>query len=161
MRDIRDDLRERLAANQAALNAATEDHENQVLALQADYRQKTDALERERQAVLQMLKFEEARASPTEQGGSRPPALPLAEFIIAKIYGTGAMTKEQIREQIDRAGYLEGEATGRTFHLTLMNISGAGGRIRRLSDGRYAVPSTLPQKTLFGSTKGEMPHALM
>lgn len=161
MRDIRDDLRERLAAIQAASNAAIEEHENRALALQADYRQKADALERERQAVLQMLKFEEARAKPAEQGVNRPPAMPLAEFIITKIHANGTMTKEQIRAEVDHAGYLEGEATGRTFHLTLMNISGTGGRICRLTDGRYTVPSKVPQETLFGSTKGEMPHVLM
>jgi hypothetical protein len=161
MRDIREDLRERLAAIQAASNAAIEEHENRALALQADYRQKADALERERQAVLQMLKFEEARARPTEPGTARPPALPLAEFIITKIHANGMMTKEEIRAEVDQAGYLEGEATGRTFHLTLMNISGTGGRICRMSDGRYAVPGKVPQETLFGSAKGETPHALM
>jgi hypothetical protein len=158
MRDIRDDLRERLAAIQSAANTAIEEHENQALALQAGYRQKADALERERQAVLQMLKFEEARAKPAEPGIARPPALALAEFIITKIHANGTMTKEQIRAEVDRAGYLEGEATGRTFHLTLMNISGAGGRICRLSDGRYAVPSKASQETLF---KGELPQSLM
>ncbi|UFZ02146.1 hypothetical protein LQG66_22935 [Bradyrhizobium ontarionense] len=154
MRDIRDDLRERLAAIQTAFNAATEEHENQMIALQAGYRQKADALERERQAVLQLLKIEEARATSSGPSIARHPALPLSEFIITKLHTIGPMTKEQIRAEVDRAGYLEGEATGRTFHLTLMNISGAGGRISKLPDNRYIAQSR-SDATLFSPSHPE------
>jgi hypothetical protein len=160
MRDITEDLRDRLAAIQVAFNVATSDHEDRVMALQTDYRRKTMALERERQTVLELLKIEEARFLPSEQPGiskAKQPPLPLAEFIITKLHANGPMTKEQIRAEIDRAGYLDGEVTGRTFHLTLMNISGAGGRISRLPDQRYAAPTAF-ETTLFASSlTGESP----
>lgn len=166
MRDIREDLRHRLAAIQSASNAAAEEHEDQMIALQASYRQKADALERERQAVLQLLKIEEARAhsahDQSQPTNGRQLMLPLSEFIITKLHTHGPMSKEHIREEVDRAGYLDGEGTGRTFHLTLMNISGMGGRVSRLPDGRYASRLTYSQATLFASSEaGETPHAIM
>jgi hypothetical protein len=125
-------------------------------------------MERERQAVLQLLKIEEDRAQPAEdekgRAVTRQPALSLSEFILTKLHAHGPMTKDQIRAEVDRAGYFDGEATGRTLHLTLMNISGAGGRVCRLVDGRYASQSKISQQTLFGSTQpvnGETSHAIM
>jgi len=164
MRDIREDLRDRLAAIQVAFNSAGEEHETQITILHASYRHKVDALERERQTVLQLLKIEEARAcsadEPTKPKALQP-ALPLAEFIITKLSANGPMSKEQIKAEVERAGYLEGEITGRTFHLTLMNISGAGGRISKLPDNRYIAPSRF-DATLFAPLQpGESSHAVM
>ncbi|WP_425907164.1 hypothetical protein [Nitrobacter sp. TKz-YC02] len=168
MRDIRDDLRERLAAIQSAFNAAVDENEAQIVAIQAAYRQKVDAFERERQAVLQLLRIEEERSQPAEvkegQSVARQPALPLSEFILTKLHAQGPMTKDQIRAEVDRAGYFDGEATGRTLHLTLMNISGSGGRVCRLIDGRYACQTKAGHQTLFGPTQsinGDASHALM
>jgi hypothetical protein len=168
MRDIREDLRERLAAIQLAYNNATAEHDAEIVALQTRYRQKADALERERVAVLQLLRIEEERPEATKDQSCIPairqPAFPMAEFIITKLHAHGPMTKEEIRTQVDLAGYLDGEATGRTFHLTLMNISSGGGRVSRLPDGRYAFQPKGPPATLFGSThaaKGDVPPVLM
>lgn len=156
MRDIREDLRDRLAAAQAALNAANDEHDNQMIALQADFRRKVSVIERERQAVLELLKIEEARCLPpgdqSEQRNVRHPMLPLTEFIITKLHANGPMTKDEIKAEVERAGYLDGEVTGRTFHLTLMNISGTGGRISRLPDQRYAATSSF-EATLFASAQ--------
>jgi hypothetical protein len=165
MRDIREDLRDRLAALQMAFNAAGEDHENQMTILQANYRHKVDTLERERQTVLQLLKIEEARGlsagdQPAQSKASQP-ALPLAEFIITKLSANGPMSKEQIRAEVDRAGYLDGEVTGRTFHLTLMNISGAGGRISKLPDSRYIAPSRFDATLFAPSQPGDSPYTIM
>jgi hypothetical protein len=168
MRDIREDLRDRLAAIQAAYNAAVEEHDGEMVALQNRFRRKVDALDSERAAVLQLLKIEEERPGATnDQAGVsnvRQPAFPMAEFIITKLHAHGPMTKEEIRAQVDLAGYLDGEARGRTFHLTLMNISSGNGRISRLPDGRYAFQSKGSQAALFGSaqaTKGDASPALV
>lgn len=162
MRDIREDLRERLATIQMAYNQATAEFDEAMVALQIGYRQKADALERERVAVLRLLEIEEARpetakdqsrAAPTD----RPPVFPMAEFIITKLHAHGPMTKEEIRTHVDLAGYLDGEATGRTFHLTLMNISNSGGRVKKFPDGRYAFRPNVTQAPLFGAAQTAMP----
>jgi hypothetical protein len=153
VRDIRDDLRERLATIQTAYNLATAEHDAAMIALQTGYRQKTEALERERLAVLELLKIEEARPEATETPAMRKPSLPMAEFIITKLHAHGPMTKEEIRAHVDLAGYLDGEATGRTFHLTLMNISASSGRILRFADGRYAFRPKIPRAATLGAPR--------
>jgi hypothetical protein len=169
VRDIREDLRERLAAIQSAYNKTVAEHDAEMVTLQTSFRHKADALERERIAVLQLLKIEEERpeSEKDERGGIpkvRQPTFPMAEFIITKLHAHGPMTKEEIRTQVDLAGYLDGEATGRTFHLTLMNISSGGGRVGRLPDGRYAFQPKGSQATLFASVqagKGDVSPVLM
>lgn len=168
MRDIREDLRDRLAAIQAAYNEAVGEYDRELVALQSRFRQQVDALESERVAVLQLLKIEEERpGAANDQAGVsnvRQPAFPMAEFIITKLHAHGPMTKEEIRAQVGLAGYLDGEASGRTFHLTLMNISSGNGRVSRSPDGRYAFQPKGSQALLFGvaqATKGDTSPAIM
>lgn len=160
LRDISEDLRERLAVIQSAMNVAGDERDTKVMAAQVAYRQKFEVLEHERLVVLDLLKIEGARRlsdqkRPEAETIRQPPVL-LSEFIITKLHAQGPMTKDEIREEVDRAGYLDTEITGRTFHLTLMNISGASGRVRRLLDGRYAVPTRKTQTTLFPTSNKEI-----
>ena len=61
MRDIRDDLKERLAHIQAAMNAAVDQRDERIMTAQNDYRQIVDALSHERGLVLELLTVEDSR----------------------------------------------------------------------------------------------------
>jgi hypothetical protein len=142
MRDIRPDLRERLAAVIEQQADASAEFERKQTALQQDYRGRFDALGRERAALEQLLMVE------SERSGIAPPTLaqkiktlvPLGDFLIAKTQQQGSMSKEQLRKEALLAGYFaDGDSDGRTFHVTLMNIK-KGGRLVQLPDGNYACP---------------------
>jgi hypothetical protein len=141
MRDIRNDLRERIAAVSSRYAEAMGDYEQQRDALEGGHRKLIAELDRERAALQQMLTIEEQRDGLPTTGTKRPARLvSLADFMVTKIHAHGPLDKDQLRAEADLAGYFsDGEGDGRTFHTTLMNIT-KGGRLIRLPDGRYAFP---------------------
>jgi hypothetical protein len=144
-RDIRRDLRERLAIIDGRYADTIADHVAKHEALEREYRETIAVLEQERAALAQLLDIEEKRY------GTLPAAIeaqkkrrlvPLADFLVTKVHAHGPMDKDQLRAEADLAGYFE-DGNGRTFHTTLMNITN-GGRLIRLSDGRYDFPNREP-----------------
>jgi hypothetical protein len=141
MRDIRQDLRERLAGISARYYEEMYEYDQKREALEEGHRKTIEGLDEERVAVEQLLKIEEERqgisASEVE---SRKTArlLPLAAFLETKVHAHGPMDKDQLRAEANLAGYFV-QGNGRTFHTTLMNITKCG-RVVQLPDGRYAFP---------------------
>ena len=136
MRDIRNDLRERLAAIFERMADETAKFEAQADA----YHRVTDALSRERDTVRSMLAIEDER-----NGGPitvMPPMfrLPLPDFLVEAVKTHGPMSKDDIRRIAADGGYME-EANGRTIHSTLMNAV-RGGRLRQRDDGFYIIPAS-------------------
>ena len=82
--------------------------------------------------------------------------MPLSDFIVTKVLAHGPLTKEEIKNEASLAGYLE-ETSGRTFHLTLMNVTRSG-RLRQVSGGRYEHPSP---SNLFVRSSEESPMSVM
>lgn len=141
MRDIRNDLRERLASIDARYADEMARYDEQRLLLELSHKQAITDLERERAAVQQMLSFEDRREGnqpdTTEQAAAQ--LVPLVDFLITKLHTHGPLDKDELKAEASAAGYFA-EGNGRTLHTTLMNIT-KNGRIARLSDGRYAFPS--------------------
>jgi hypothetical protein len=141
MRDIRQDLRERLAGISARYFEEMYNYDQKREALEEGHRTTIEGLDQERVAVEQLLKIEEERhgASPSEAEVRKTARLlPLAAFIETKVHAHGPMDKDQLRAEANLAGYFV-EGNGRTFHTTLMNITKCG-RVVQLPDGRYAFP---------------------
>jgi hypothetical protein len=128
MRDIRDDLRERLRTI-----------EDERAALQAAMKAKGD----EALAIMQLLDFEDKRFPAESADASPPPEKPAADFIV-DLARDQRLSKDEIRDALERAGYLRGaETPGRVVHATLVNLERAN-RIMVDSDGKYSVPLPLP-----------------
>ena len=153
MRDIRSDLRERLAAVQGRYADEMADYVRKCEEMEAAHRKAISDLERELAAIQQILAIEDQR----HDGGTlseirtRRPLISLADFIITKVHAHGPMHKEELRSEAELAGYLS-DGDGRTFHATIMNIT-KGGRIIQHQDGRYGFPER--QSTLFGTGQTE------
>lgn len=143
MRDIRTDLRDRLAA---VMGRTVDEHDRYIRAqdvLQAQHKQEIESLERERKALEALLAIEQERDGtlPLEAPVARP-VLPLGEFLTTKVHAHGPMEKDELRSEAEMAGYLNDIVNGRTFHTTLMNVVKYG-KIIQLPDGKYAYPQRL------------------
>lgn len=145
MRDIRQDLRERLAEIAGRYADEMADYVRKRESLEQSHTAAVAELERQKHALEQMLSIEIGRhgASPREaEIKTTAHRVALADFLVTKVHAHGPMEKDQLRAEADLAGYFE-EGNGRTFHTTLMNITN-GGRLVRLPDGRYAFPQREP-----------------
>jgi hypothetical protein len=148
MRDIRNDLKERMAGVASRYADAMVDYERQRGELEKTHTLTITSLDRERAALEQLLVIEDQRNGIEPSEIKRTARLvPLADFMVTKVHTHGPLEKDQLRSEADLAGYFA-DGNGRTFHLTLMNITNAG-RLTRLSDGRYAFPEREPN-SLFG-----------
>jgi hypothetical protein len=150
MRDIRDDLRERLAAVDAREAEAMEHYDERLRALHLERGKALEALDRERSILHDLLVLEAHRAGETPEGAAEyvrraQLRLPLPDFIFNKVLGSGPVDKEALRADADHAGY---EVNARSFHATLLNMV-KHGKLMQLDDGRYAAPNGSAE-TLFG-----------
>ena len=155
MRDIRNDLRERLAVIDGMQADEASRYFDERMRIDNDHARALEAFEKERAVIKQLLAIEERRGSlPTIPTSFKSP---LQDFLITNIKMFGPMNKSELRAAVETAGYFEDdEANGRTFHTTLMNIT-KGGRLQQLPDGRYAVPDLEGLFSEDGETKeGEM-----
>jgi hypothetical protein len=121
LRDIRVDLKDRLRAaieKSALLDAQLQDARSEVRALE------------------QLLEVEERRHQLSQQARPRQPVEPLAEFIEGALQQQ-AMTKEELRDYAERAGYA---VDGRSIHATLVNLMRTN-RVIETEEG-YAVPES-------------------
>lgn len=116
MRDIRADLKERLASMEAERNA-----------IQAKARELDERIA----ALMKMLDVEDEIFSKDEAEKPKPKKL-ITEFVYEQL-ALRRMNKDEIQAVVVRAGYNIGR---RSIHLTLVNLERVG-RIRRGQDGRY------------------------
>src|ERR1700730_10816095 len=150
MRDIRKDLRERLASAIGRYAEEITEYNRKLTDLEKSHQETLTALARERDALEQLLAIEDARAgigAPTLAQKLAPLVL-LSDFLVAKVQAHGPIEKDDLRAEASLAGYLA-DGNGRAFHITLMNIAKCG-RFLHLPDGRYGFPEHCPT-TLLGS----------
>jgi hypothetical protein len=146
VRDIRNDLRERLLLLNGRYGDVMRDYDAQREALEAAHRATIEMIERERLAVRQLLEIEERREGSTSvEIEPIRRRVPLADFLIAKACAHGPVEREVLKSEAQAAGY---EFDGRTFHATLMNVEKHGKVIKR-EDGRYEGPKR-SEDGLFG-----------
>lgn len=143
MRDIRQDLHERLAAakkNRAGIQSELEE------------------LDAEANLLSRLLEMEDARA----RTGSAlkalkiVPVLPIADFFV-EVIKERPRTKDELRELAQAKGYFaESDSPGRAVHLTLVNMVRAG-RIREREDGKYreAEKKSAPGMTAEGRLESD------
>lgn len=156
VRDIRNDLRERLADLDRKQAQQTSHYQSEILRIEDEHRSAIKAIEMERAALKQLLSIEDQRSATSTNFTMRSdPSIPLAEFLIAKVRMCGQMEKEELRAAADEAGYTD----GRTFHATLMNIT-KGGRLQQFKDGRYSIPSINDQTLFDGRSLGVSPDEM-
>jgi hypothetical protein len=139
MRDIRDDLHERLRMLDGAYADEMARFQEESTNALMRHRHKLGELERARDVIKRLLEFED-RCANTEQNISTqettPSRIPLMEFLILKIEEEGPLSKLDLHGEAKIAGYFQ-EIDGRTFHTTLMNMVRAN-RVRVDADRCYA-----------------------
>lgn len=138
MRDIRQDIHERLAADKKTRTTIQSELEK----LDA----KIDLLSR-------LLEVEEARIRTTSAVKALKivPALPVSDFFV-EVIKERPRTKDELRELAQAKGYFaESDSPGRAVHLTLVNMVRAG-RIREKENGKYreAAKESAPGMTAEG-----------
>lgn len=151
MRDIRDDLRDRLETIDGEERAAMSDFQEQLELLHAAHNKRVADLHRARAAVKEMLEVEEQRLSASATTAASLPAvprLPLVDFLVTQIEKHGPITKEGLRELTEAAGYFSDQVTGRNFHFTLVNLA-KHGRIVNKGGDTYEAAEPLP--SMFGA----------
>jgi hypothetical protein len=141
MRDIRSDLRERLAAVHGRYADEMANYTEKREELEKAHREAINSFERERAAIEQMLAVEDQRsgiAPAVSEARKTARLVRLEDFLVNKVAAHGDLSKDELRAEAELAGYFE-EGDGRKFHLTLMNITNAGKLVRSLG-GRYSYP---------------------
>jgi hypothetical protein len=141
MRDILDDLKERLRGVLARYADEVASYTEARSALEANHQMAIGSLSAEQAALERLIQVELARTG----GQLSEPVLPkpkfsLLDFLLTKVHADGPIEKEQLRRHAELAGYFaDGDAGGRKVHTTLLNLVSAG-RLQRLPDGKYAFP---------------------
>lgn len=124
MRDIRDDLQERVEA--------AEKKRDDLLAQAKEQEELIATLKR----VLELEEAPASRGRPSNgHAAAKPPEVSASEYIL-QLVRQRPRTKEEIRDLVEEAGYYpEAEAIGRAVHFTIVNMTHSG-KLRE-SHGRY------------------------
>ena len=124
VRDIRDDLRERLDGLGKRREAAKAAYDSEIKSIT------------EEEVLIRGLLLVEQRRLGVAQDTPKATPIPLADYFLMLMNG-GPRTKEELRENAQQSGYFQGEESpARVTHATLMNILRAG-RAREVSEGLY------------------------
>jgi hypothetical protein len=137
VRDIRDDLIERLEKANAEMAVAQTNHDVERRELEQRFHRQFVAIA-ERQKALRVLLDEETGVLGEKREvtpGEKRFQLPLQEFILNLLSANGSATKDEIKDAAERAGY---ESAGRMVHATLLNIKKSD-KVLLLADGQYQV----------------------
>jgi hypothetical protein len=134
MRDIRQDLKERLGILEAR---------------RSELHSELKEMDEESATVIRLLDIEDRRFPPEQLGQTEPePTVALAEFIFTEL-GKRPLGKDEMRPVAERGGYFKDtESPGRVLHLTLVNMERAN-RIRVREDGKYEQARREPANGLF------------
>jgi hypothetical protein len=152
MRDIRDDLRERLKIVDLRSDEENERYGAARRGLEIEHAQAIQMLQEQRKALLVIINADSEDYSPPEEKIRRPAMrLPLKDYFLTIISTRGPHSKDDLKEAAITAGYFsDGANAGRATHATVMNITSSG-TLRRLPDGRYDWVGPI-DRSLFGPT---------
>jgi hypothetical protein len=138
MTDFFDELLERYRAAKAQASAIKAEYDAQRVALEARFNEALREANAESDALETLLRIEER----TSERKLLPPKkkeerLSLADFFLTALHAHGRMSKDELRDQAERAGYFEsGDSGGRATHATLLNLT-RHGRIVEIEPGTY------------------------
>src|ERR1044071_3652252 len=165
IRDIRDDLQQRIAMCEEAITSHERAFERQQAELQAAHKLRVENLKTALVNYRRLLTMEEVFQTPaaipavstaTETFTATAtataatttavaPKHPLADFLYEEIAQKGPKTKDELREIAYAAGYYPQGEGGRAIHATIVNLVRGGRAVER--DGRY-VAASIKQKEL-------------
>ena len=150
MRDIRQDLRERLEAKRQQRIR----HELALEQCDAAIRSYEALLAEEEARVAAPMLHATALGPLAPNGATRPtPTLSLDDFIV-KAVGEGVTTKDEIRDRAVAAGYFQGaESPGRVIHAKVLHLCNSM-RLYQLEDGKLAVVQTASEALGLRKTEG-------
>jgi hypothetical protein len=145
MRDIRDDLRERVKAMDEIIARQQADYEKERDEAEKAFKIKIERLRHALMNYKRMLDLEESIAkmqTKADDGGGEAkfpkPKLALADYLCATLADRGAMSKDDLLSTARGAGYYaEGEG-GRALHATMVNLV-RGNRVIVNDRGLYEV----------------------
>jgi hypothetical protein len=137
VRDIRDDLRERLKIVDLRSDEENERYGAARRHLEVEHAQAIQMLQEQRKALLVIINAESEGSSPEQEIHRPAMRLPLKDYFLTIISTRGPHSKDDLKEAAITAGYFsDGANAGRATHATVMNITSSG-TLRRLPDGRY------------------------
>ena len=138
MRDIRADLRDRIAALGGRESEIAREHNRRMRELELWWENEIKIVQDERSAAQAMLAIEMRRHGEIEKIGL--PQVPLQDFIIQETAKRGIASKEDLRLAATQANYFpDGETGGRQIHTTVLNLVRAN-RLMEVQEGRFGVP---------------------
>jgi hypothetical protein len=132
------ELAERYIAAKARVSAVKAEYDVQRSALESKFNKAFAQVKEEYLALETLLRLEEQKSGREATAGNYASRLPLAEFFLTALHAHGALSKDELRDQAERAGYfgdLDG-GSGRTIHATLLNLCRTG-RAKEIEQGVY------------------------
>ncbi|MGH6852121.1 MAG: hypothetical protein ACREDJ_02770, partial [Methylocella sp.] len=141
MRDIRNDLRERLTSVLGRMADAQAEYDHDRNELERRFNDQFVAFCNERSSLETLLEIESRRQGEEPEVRQRLTVaafrLPLADFLIYQLKERGPSSKDDLRAGAENHKYFpDGGSSGRRVHATLMNLVRSG-RVREQPDGLY------------------------
>lgn len=146
MRDIQNDLQERVRLWEERIKAAHAHCEEKIKQLQNERDATVANLKSTIAMAAKLLEFEQQEMGNVPQGVTPPasPQLSLADFLERKLIEIGPLSKDDLRNLATKGGYFpDTESAAQTVDATLTNIVGQR-RICPLPDGTFALPMLSP-----------------
>jgi hypothetical protein len=140
MRDIRNDLLERVDLMEGRIKAAHAKCEDKIKQLQSERDATVADLKSSIAMLAKLLEFEQQETGNVPPVAPKSPQLSLADFFERKLIESGPLSKDDLCNMAMKEGYFpDAESARQTVDGTLMNIVREK-RICPLPDGTYALP---------------------
>lgn len=133
------ELTDRYVAAKARVSTIKGQYDSELQRLHARFNKAFADAKEEFLALETILRLEEKKNGVQSDEGSTQ-RLPLAEFFLTALHANGPLSKDDLRDQAERVGYFaDGDPSGRTVHVTLLNLCRAG-RVVEVGSGIYTYP---------------------
>jgi hypothetical protein len=145
MRDIRNDLQERVRLIEDQISNSYAQFEKMIEQLQSEREARVSELKAELSALGKLMEVEHRRmANVLPLQGPAATEVSLADFILQRLSENGPMSKDGLVDlTLKERLFDDGESADRAVHTTLVNIIRSE-HLRQLHDGTF-VPNTVPQ----------------
>jgi hypothetical protein len=145
MRDIRNDLQERVRLIEDQISSSYAQFEKMIEQLQSEREARVSELKAELSALGKLMEVEHRRmANVLPLQAPAATEVSLADFILQRLSENGPMSKDGLVDlTLKERLFDDGESADRAVHTTLVNIIRSE-HLRQLHDGTF-VPNTVPQ----------------
>lgn len=145
MRDIRNDLQDRVRLIEDQISSSYAQFEKMIEQLQSEREARVSELKAELSALGKLMEVEHRRmANVLPLQAPAATEVSLADFILQRLSENGPMSKDDLVDlTLKERLFDDGESADRAVHTTLVNIIRSE-HLRQLHDGTF-VPNTVPQ----------------